>query len=76
MANIAEGFDRYGQAEFHRFLGIAKSSCVELETLLQISVDVGYLDSSHHEALTARTQSLARSIGKLMTRLRAPPSRP
>lgn len=34
MANIAEGFDCESNAEFARFLGIARRSAVEVQSLL------------------------------------------
>ena len=30
MSNLAEGYERGGAAEFHRFITIAKGSCAEL----------------------------------------------
>jgi four helix bundle protein len=43
MANIAEGFDCESQVEFARFLGIARRSAVEVQSLLYTALDVGYI---------------------------------
>jgi four helix bundle protein len=43
MANIAEGFDCDSQVEFARFLGIARRSTVEVQSLLYAALDVGYI---------------------------------
>ena len=43
MANIAEGFDCDSQAEFARFLGIARRSTVEVQSLLYAALDAGYI---------------------------------
>ena len=43
MANIAEGFDCDSQGEFARFLGIARRSAVEVQSLLYTALDVGYI---------------------------------
>jgi four helix bundle protein len=43
MANIAEGFDCDSNAEFARFLGIARRSVVEVQSLLYASRDIGYI---------------------------------
>ena len=43
MANIAEGFDCDSKVEFGRFLGIARRSTVEVQSLLYTSLDVGYI---------------------------------
>jgi len=50
MANIAEGFDCESKAEFARFLGIARRSAVEVQSLLYIGLDVGYLDEETFRA--------------------------
>jgi len=43
MANIAEGFDCDSHAEFARFLGIARRSAVEVQSLLYAALDAGYI---------------------------------
>lgn len=43
MTNIAEGFDCESKAEFARFLGFARRSAVEVQSLMYTAYDVGYL---------------------------------
>ena len=43
MTNIAEGFDRESTAEFARFLGIARRSVVEVQSLLYAVLDVEHI---------------------------------
>jgi four helix bundle protein len=45
MANIAEGFDCDSHAEFIRFLGYARRSAVEVQSLLYAVLDVGHISS-------------------------------
>ncbi len=42
MTNIAEGFDCESKAEFARFLGFARRSAVEVQSLLYIAFDIQY----------------------------------
>ncbi len=44
MANIAEGFDCDSNTEFARFLGYARRSAVEVQSLLYATLDAGYID--------------------------------
>jgi four helix bundle protein len=43
MSNIAEGFDCDSSKEFARFLGIARRSTVEVQSLLYVALDAGYI---------------------------------
>ena len=43
MANIAEGFDCDSNIEFARFLGIARRSDVEVQSLLYAALDIKYI---------------------------------
>ena len=43
MTNIAEGFDCESKVEFARFLGIARRSAVEVQSLLYIALDNRYI---------------------------------
>ena len=45
IANIAEGFDCDSHVEFARFLGIARRSAVEVQSLLYAALDVGHISS-------------------------------
>jgi four helix bundle protein len=64
-SNIAEGFDRGTRAEFHRFLSIAKGSCAELRTRLQLALRIGYLQEETVAAILETTEEVSRMIGKL-----------
>ncbi|HET9913785.1 MAG TPA: four helix bundle protein, partial [Anaerolineales bacterium] len=46
MANIAEGFDCESKAELARFLGIARRSAVEVQSLLYAAFDCLYIDET------------------------------
>jgi len=46
MANIAEGFDCESKVEFAQFLGIARRSAVEVQSILYVALDVGYINNN------------------------------
>jgi four helix bundle protein len=61
MTNIAEGFDCDSSKEFARFLGIARRSAVEVQSLLYVALDVGYIDENTfqtHYTQAAKTKGL------------------
>lgn len=45
MANIVEGYSKESSAEYARFLTIAIGSLTELEVFLEISLDLGFINS-------------------------------
>ena len=49
MSNIAEGFDCESKIEFGRFLGIARRSAVEVQSLLYVALDARYVDTAAFE---------------------------
>jgi len=52
-ANVAEGFERESNAEFKRFLMIARGSCGELRTHIYISEAVGLMTKEEARRLIA-----------------------
>ena len=75
MTNIAEGFDCDSKLEFARFLGIARRSAVEVQSLLYVAQDVGYISEAEfhqHYNQAAKTKGL---IGGLKHSLRPKPTR-
>jgi len=46
MNNIAEGFERRSDAEFKRFLFIAKGSCGEVRSMLYLALELRYIKMS------------------------------
>jgi len=65
MSNIAEGFERGGAAEFHRFLVMAKGSCAELRNQLYIALDAAYISSDTFDSLMREAVEVGRIIGGL-----------
>ena len=66
-SNIAEGQARQSTAEFRNFLSIAQGSLAELETQLQIAVNLNYINTSQVD----QVMSLAMEVSKMLTSLRA-----
>src|SRR5688572_6613752 len=64
-ANIAEGYERGSRAEFHRFLTIAKGSCGEVRTHIQIARRLDYLDDESAKALITAAEEVSRLISRL-----------
>lgn len=64
-ANIAEGAGRKSRGDFARFVDIALGSLNEVETLLEIARQIGYIDDSRHTVLMEKTSSLGKSTGGL-----------
>ena len=67
--NIAEGYERGHRKEYVHFLRIARGSCSELETLLSLSKDIGYLVSQEYEMLNGLQDEAARLLRRLITSL-------
>lgn len=51
MSNIAEGFARGSDKDFAHFLDIARVSSVEVQSLLYVALDVGYIDQQQFDRL-------------------------
>ena len=51
--NVAEGYRRGHRKEYLQFLYIAHGSCSELETLLSLSFDLGFVDRDTFERIYA-----------------------
>lgn len=65
MTNIAEGFDCDSHVEFARFLGIARRSAVEVQSLLYAALDINYLDEETFKSLYAQAEKTKALTGGL-----------
>jgi four helix bundle protein len=70
MSNIAEGFERGGNAEFIQFLAIAKGSTGEVESQLYVALDQTYITSDEFQSLKKRISSLKKMLAGFMNYLK------
>jgi four helix bundle protein len=75
MTNVAEGFDCDSKLEFARFLGIARRSAVEVQSLLYVAQDVGYISEAEFHQQHAQAAKTKGLIGALKHSLRPKPTR-
>lgn len=71
MANIAEGFDCESKIEFARFLGIARRSAVEVQSLLYAALDTGYINQQEfdlHYEQARKTKALIGGFKRSLTK--------
>jgi four helix bundle protein len=71
MANIAEGFDCESHIEFARILGIARRSAVEVQSLLYIAQDIGYIEEGVFKAEYSHAEKTKALIGGLKKSLKS-----
>src|SRR4029077_7680526 len=69
--NIAEGQARISSRDFHRFLGIARGSLVEIETQVEIATSLGYLSCGEAAAVLRSTADLGRLLNGLVASIKA-----
>lgn len=65
MTNIAEGFDCESKKEFARFLGIARRSAVEVQSLLYAAFDVDYINEQTFKTEYQQAEKTKAIIGGL-----------
>lgn len=68
--NIIEGQARISKKEFLNFLNIANGSLVEVEYLLELSLDLGYLGREDYEKIEDQRQKAAGYLINLMKSVR------
>lgn len=64
--NIAEGFEYSNNADFGRYLRIAKGSCGEVRNCLLFSVRINYCSPEDVAELIIFSKTLGKQIGSLM----------
>ena len=65
--NIAEGYGkRESAAEFKRYLMMAKGSCNEMQVLLDLCGDLGYMDQADHGRWTGAYDEIGRMLNGLI----------
>lgn len=62
MSNIAEGFERGSNADFRRFLFMAKGSGGEVRSLLRLALSLNYIPQSKFDTLSPLTTEISRMI--------------
>jgi len=68
-SNIAEGYGRNSNNEFIRFLHIATGSLYELQTQIEISLNLNYLDKNTFENLCGPTRELEKMINSFTKKI-------
>jgi len=69
-ANIAEGYARYGRQELTHALSISLGSLAEVDTLLEIASQLGYLRADEHQRLSALREQASRATFGLQRKVR------
>lgn len=69
MSNIAEGFERFSDKEFHRFLHIAKGSAGEVRSQLFVAMDLGYVTGDEFDELRSKAEEVAKVLSGVITYL-------
>ena len=66
--NISEGYGKDdSKAELKRYLKMAKGSCAELEVLMDICKDVGYMEEDAHQKYVDELNQISKMLYKLVS---------
>lgn len=69
MSNIAEGFERCSDKEFHRFLYIAKGSAGEVRSHLFVAMDLGYVTADEFHNLRSKAEAASKALSGFISYL-------
>lgn len=62
-SNIAEGFERYSNNEFSRFLKIAKGSCGEARSQIFLAFELGFINEVEYKNTATSLTEISKQIG-------------
>ncbi len=68
-SNVAEGFNRFHNKEYKQFLYIALGSCAELETQIEISLELKYIEEKEKIDLLEKINHESRMLTSLIKKL-------
>lgn len=68
-SNIAEGYGRNSDGDFHRFLNISMGSLFEVQTHLQIAQNLDYIDDSTNNQLYELSREIERMLSSFIRSL-------
>ncbi|MDD5695818.1 MAG: four helix bundle protein [Bacteroidales bacterium] len=69
-SNIAEGYGRYHTADYVRFLQISLGSLYELQTQLEISVNLRYINNDQYNQLILECNEIEKMLNTLISKLK------
>ena len=72
-SNMAEGYGRNSTNEYIHFLRIATGSLYELQTQMEISVNLQYLDRGEFDKLYELSREIERMLSSLIRKLSSKP---
>jgi four helix bundle protein len=72
-SNIAEGKGRLSKKEFVQFLATARGSLCEMQTQLEIAMNLGYLEAKSFASLDTQSREVGRIINGLIKAVRVSP---
>lgn len=69
MNNIAEGFERRGDREFRQFLFIAKGSCGEVRSMLNLGFELNYINEGDFKTQNNLCIEISKTLSGLIKTL-------
>ena len=73
MSNISEGFESQTQAQFIRYLGLAKASAGEVRCQLYVSRDLAYITHEKFTKVFAMAEKASRQTARFISYLETHP---
>ncbi|MCJ7500737.1 four helix bundle protein, partial [bacterium] len=70
LSNIAEGFGKYSNPEFKKYLAIANGSSFEVRAQLHLARELGYIGELEAEMLIKMCEEVSRLIRALRVRMK------
>ncbi len=68
-SNIAEGYGRNSRNDYARFLQIANGSLYEIQTQLEISLNLSYLSESRFNEIYEQSREIERMLSSLIRKI-------
>lgn len=70
-SNISEGYGRDGVNDYLRFLNIAMASLFELQTQLEISYNLEYIDKENFDSLYELSREIERMLSSFIRSIKS-----